>query len=112
MIPNNIRWDNVNIKMNKDSPGLKQIKYMKIRAFTMIFKKKEKKKQKLIGQYRKLRGPQVITLEVDQSKHHYSKHCAAFPVPIVFESQQGTGEGKVFFTEELQLMRAERMTEL
>lgn len=61
MIPNDIRWDNVNIKMNKDSPGLKQIKYIKTRAFTMIFKKKEKKKQKLIGQYRKLREPQVIT---------------------------------------------------
>lgn len=52
--------------MNKDSPGLKQIKYIKIRAFTMILKKKEKKKQKLLGQYRKLRGPQVITLEVGQ----------------------------------------------
>lgn len=31
--------------MNKDGHGLKQIKYIKMGAYTMIFKKKEKKKK-------------------------------------------------------------------
>lgn len=53
---NSIRWDDMRIKMNKNCHGLKQTKYIKIHAFTTIFKKEEMKKTKLIGQCWELLG--------------------------------------------------------